>query len=239
MSNAKAIENPHSKFGTCCDALKFALKGDGEWQQHIWVHARADVLMMDIATLVEDGEMHFHSHPMNFCPFCGTHVQTDEETMRKAQRMVGYDPSRSASNDNDIKHNQSSVSQQTTQQVQGEALPFASSHNINGPKEIEAENYPDNLEEFVDKSIQVNSSLGNVQDKLKDMREREGTVRTITNLVAMGTTATGYHNAIKLDLVEWSMEAAVCRFPDQFDLKTRLRAQLQLGTARRRAGNKS
>lgn len=91
---------------------------------------------------------------------------------------------------------------------------------------------PQRLEEFVDKSIALNIEHGNTPHTLIQMRERMGTVAAITSLVPRSIATSGYLKAIKLNLIEWSLEAAVCRFPSQFDLRTRLYALLRLTSGR-------
>lgn len=52
----------------------------------------ADVLMVGVATFLEEDELYTHSELVMFCPFCGTPLQTEEETLRKVQWWKGYVP---------------------------------------------------------------------------------------------------------------------------------------------------
>lgn len=71
-----------SSFGSCCEEMKEVL----EAQDFDPLIAVGDdtVLYMSIGMLdAEDGEASVIDHPVFFCPFCGTGVQTREEVEAK------------------------------------------------------------------------------------------------------------------------------------------------------------
>ena len=71
-----------SKFGSCCDDLKEVLTPQ-EFDPLIAV-GDDGVLYMSIGMLdAENGEANVVDHPIFFCPFCGTEVQTAEEVEAK------------------------------------------------------------------------------------------------------------------------------------------------------------
>lgn len=66
-------------FGNCCTELKEALEGD-DFDPFMTV-APDGVLYMTVGMIEmdEDDEPGFVDHPMFFCPFCGTRLQTAED----------------------------------------------------------------------------------------------------------------------------------------------------------------
>ncbi len=71
-----------SKFGTCCESLKEAMAGE-DFEPLI---AASDdgILYMSVGLAeMEDKETGMIDHPIFFCPFCGTQVQTPEEVDAK------------------------------------------------------------------------------------------------------------------------------------------------------------
>ena len=70
-------------FGSCCTELKEAMSGD-EFEPLITV-ADSGVLYMSVGLVdMEDDEPGMVDHPMFFCPFCGTRVQTVEDVRVKS-----------------------------------------------------------------------------------------------------------------------------------------------------------
>lgn len=74
----------HAKFGSCCEELKEAIEG-GDFEPLITV-GDDDVIYMTVGLveLDEDDEPGLVDHPLFFCPFCGTKLQTPEEVRAKA-----------------------------------------------------------------------------------------------------------------------------------------------------------
>ncbi len=71
------------KFGGCCEGLKDALTNQ-DFEPLIAVDDQG-VLYMSVGLLDAEGEEpNMVDHPMYFCPFCGTKVQTEEEVEAKA-----------------------------------------------------------------------------------------------------------------------------------------------------------
>ena len=69
-------------FGSCCEDLKDAMSGE-EFEPLITV-GEDGVLYMTVGLLdIEDDEPGMIDHPLLFCPFCGTRVQTAEEILAK------------------------------------------------------------------------------------------------------------------------------------------------------------
>ena len=71
------------KFGSCCEILKDVLESD-EFEPLI---AEEDgILYMSIGLMAEeDDEPNMVDHPVFFCPFCGTKLQTPEQVDAKAK----------------------------------------------------------------------------------------------------------------------------------------------------------
>lgn len=72
-----------NSFGSCCSELKEAMSGE-EFEPLITV-AGDGVLYMSVGLLELEGEEPaMVDHPLFFCPFCGTRVQTQEEVRAKS-----------------------------------------------------------------------------------------------------------------------------------------------------------
>ena len=72
-----------NSFGSCCAELKDAMSGE-EFEPLITV-ADDSVLYMSVGLvdLAEEDEPGMVDHPLFFCPFCGTKLQTVEEVRAK------------------------------------------------------------------------------------------------------------------------------------------------------------
>ena len=72
-----------SKFGSCCEILKDVLQSD-EFEPLI---AEEDgILYMSIGLMAEeDDEPNMVDHPVFFCPFCGSKLQTPDEVDAKVK----------------------------------------------------------------------------------------------------------------------------------------------------------
>lgn len=78
---ASAAAKEHS-FGTCCSELKEAMSGE-EFEPLITV-AGDGVLYMTVGLIdLEEEEPGMVDHPLFFCPFCGTRLQTQDEVRAK------------------------------------------------------------------------------------------------------------------------------------------------------------
>jgi hypothetical protein len=72
-----------TKFGSCCEELKEALDG-GDFEPLITV-GEDDVIYMTVGLVdLEGDEPGLVDHPLFFCPFCGTKLQSVEDVRAKA-----------------------------------------------------------------------------------------------------------------------------------------------------------
>ena len=72
-----------SRFGSCCEAMKEILETK-DFDPLVAV-GDDDILYMSIGMLgAEGGEANVIDHPVFFCPFCGTEVQTEAEVDAKS-----------------------------------------------------------------------------------------------------------------------------------------------------------
>ncbi len=75
--------NDDHNFGNCCEELKEAMSGE-EFEPLITVGGDG-VLYLSVGLVdFEDEEPGMVDHPLFFCPFCGTKLQTPEEVQEKA-----------------------------------------------------------------------------------------------------------------------------------------------------------
>jgi hypothetical protein len=76
----RAVQNP--AFGTCCAELSEALAGE-DFLPLMTVGADG-VLYVSVGEVeIDQEESGFVDHPMFFCPFCGTGLQTPEDVKSK------------------------------------------------------------------------------------------------------------------------------------------------------------
>jgi hypothetical protein len=76
-------DNASAEFGSCCEGLKDALTNE-EFEPLLAVD-EAGVLYMSVGVMDAQGEdePNMVDHPVYFCPFCGTKLQTEEEVEAK------------------------------------------------------------------------------------------------------------------------------------------------------------
>lgn len=87
-----AIDIPglSESFGTCCPELKDAMSGE-EFEPLLTV-GEDGVLYMSVGLIdLEDEEPGMVDHPLFFCPFCGTKLQSEEEVRAKTGGDNGAD----------------------------------------------------------------------------------------------------------------------------------------------------
>ena len=93
MANEDKGEARSSKFGNCCQDLKEVLEAE-DFDPLVY-EAEDGVLYLSVGILdIDDGGdtagededegSGFLDHPVYFCPFCGTKLQTPEEVEAKA-----------------------------------------------------------------------------------------------------------------------------------------------------------
>ena len=87
------------------------------------------------------------------------------------------------------------------------------------------------LEEFIDKSIRVSIEHGYHPTVFMEMRTRHGTAGAIDRLVRSGDIQSGFKRLRELGLLEWSIENAVLKFPDDFSTEIRDAAEWRLSQA--------
>jgi hypothetical protein len=74
----------------------------------------------------------------------------------------------------------------------------------------------DPLEAFIDESIRLSLSKGYPLDPFLRMRRDYKTVEAIERSVKSGEIQSGFKKLLSLGLRDWSIEAAVIKFPDRF-----------------------
>ncbi|MCB1548291.1 MAG: hypothetical protein KDJ41_10755 [Hyphomicrobiaceae bacterium] len=79
---AEATKDGHN-FGTCCEDLRDVMAGD-DFEPLVTV-GDDGVLYMSVGMVdMEGDEPGMMDHPVFFCPFCGTKLQTPEEVEAKS-----------------------------------------------------------------------------------------------------------------------------------------------------------
>jgi hypothetical protein len=74
----------NAEFGSCCAELKEVLQAE-EFDPLIAV-GEDGVLYFSVGLMeMDDGEANMIDHPVFFCPFCGTNVQTLEDVEAKSK----------------------------------------------------------------------------------------------------------------------------------------------------------
>ncbi|RVD31764.1 hypothetical protein [Mesorhizobium sp. M4B.F.Ca.ET.017.02.2.1] len=72
------------------------------------------------------------------------------------------------------------------------------------------------LEAFIDETIQKGREKRYIPTVFIGMRQQLGTIPTISRLVRSGDIQSGFKRLHKLNLLDWTIEAAVEKFPDEF-----------------------
>ena len=75
----------------------------------------------------------------------------------------------------------------------------------------------DELDAFIDETIRLAGERGYHPTVFIGMRQAHGTVGAISRLVRTGDIQTGFTQLNALGLLDWTIEAAIERFPDLFD----------------------
>src|SRR5438270_13534901 len=84
------------------------------------------------------------------------------------------------------------------------------------------------LENLIDESIRRSENRGYHPMEFRRMRRDHGTIGAIERLVRSGEVQSGFLRFQKLNLLEWSIEAAVRRFRDAFTSEARACADFRL-----------
>jgi hypothetical protein len=90
------------------------------------------------------------------------------------------------------------------------------------------------LNDFVDESIRRSNEKGYYPSVFIEMRKNHGTVIATKRLVETSEIQSGFVRLKQLDLLDWSLEAAVIKFPILFDTMTREYAGFRLSQAKGR-----
>ncbi|MBM7482675.1 hypothetical protein ACVWWI_004013 [Bradyrhizobium sp. USDA 3686] len=72
------------------------------------------------------------------------------------------------------------------------------------------------LEEFIDASIESSAELNHIPTRFMEMRRKLGTIAAIKRLVEQSEEQSGFKWARASGLLDWSLEAAVVKFPELF-----------------------
>jgi hypothetical protein len=84
------------------------------------------------------------------------------------------------------------------------------------------------LEAFIDEGIKLSIERGYHPTIFVGMRHTHGTIDAIERLVQSPDIQTGFHRLHQLNLLEWTIEAAVRRFPSEFSNDARQCAEWRL-----------
>jgi hypothetical protein len=84
------------------------------------------------------------------------------------------------------------------------------------------------LESFIDETINVAIEHDYHPTIFVSMRNQLGTVPAITKLVESGDVQSGFKRLEKLNLLDYTIERAVLRFPNEFTARARECAEFRL-----------
>jgi hypothetical protein len=87
------------------------------------------------------------------------------------------------------------------------------------------------LEAFIDEGIQLAKARGYVPTVFISMRHQYGTLESIERLVQSGEIQSGFKRLKLLDLLDWTIEAAIMKFPAEFSRNARQCAEWRLTQA--------
>lgn len=88
------------------------------------------------------------------------------------------------------------------------------------------------LESFIDESIRLSKTHGYYPTAFERMRSQHGTAPAIAKLVESGDIQSGFKRLKDLGLLDWTIEAAVTKFPGEFSRATLECAEWRLRQAR-------
>jgi hypothetical protein len=69
------------------------------------------------------------------------------------------------------------------------------------------------LEAFIDESLRLSKERGHNPTIFVGMRHQHGTIDAIERLVQSGDMQSGFKRLKQLDLIDWTIESAVTKFP--------------------------
>lgn len=88
------------------------------------------------------------------------------------------------------------------------------------------------LEAFIDETIHRGREKGYIPTVFIAMRREMGTIPAISRLVRSGDLQSGFKRLRSLGLLDWTIEAAVEKFPEEFTATDRECAAFRLRLAR-------
>jgi hypothetical protein len=88
------------------------------------------------------------------------------------------------------------------------------------------------LEAFVDEAIRLSKERGYNPTIFVGMRHQHGTIDAIERLVQSGDMQSGFKRLKQLDLIDWTIEAAVKKFPTEFSHNAKQCAEWRLQQVR-------
>ena len=88
-----------------------------------------------------------------------------------------------------------------------------------------------NLEAFIDEGIEFSKARGYNPTVFIGMRGQHGAIEAIERLVQSGDIQSGFKRLRQMNLLEWTIEAAVTKFPSEFGRHTRECAEWRLAQA--------
>jgi hypothetical protein len=92
------------------------------------------------------------------------------------------------------------------------------------------------LEAFIDETIRIARKHGYTPTAFITMRSQYTTVPAISKLVVSSEIQSGFKRLHELGLLDWSIEAAVLRFPDEFSREVHKAAEWRLEQAKGEQG---
>lgn len=85
-----------------------------------------------------------------------------------------------------------------------------------------------NLEAFIDETIRVSAEHHYHPTTFISMRQRHGTVEAINRLIVSGDVQSGFKRLKELGLLDYSIEAAILKFPHEFPRSSQECAEFRL-----------
>jgi hypothetical protein len=90
------------------------------------------------------------------------------------------------------------------------------------------------LEAFIDEGIEHSKVRGYNPTIFIGMRQQHGTIEAIERLVQSGDNQSGFKRLQQLKLFEWTIEAAVTKFPNEFGRHARKCAEWRLAQVKKK-----
>lgn len=89
------------------------------------------------------------------------------------------------------------------------------------------------LESFIDESIRISQQHNYFPNTFIGMRAQHQTIPAISRLVISGEIQSGFRKLQSYGLLDWTIEAAVVKFPEEFSREVVAAAKWRLEQARR------